>query len=88
MLAFLHRFPPFGSIRVTDSAGDIRDYSTETEDPSDLDEVIDINTKMNGSSTILRVHGEIDLSDEITGSGARVVGPDMSYVQLHVHRIP
>lgn len=67
----LRIYAPFSQVRVLDSLGDTRLYSTFMEAVSPLDEVPEITERVLGFALTLRVEAELDLKDPET---AQAVG--------------
>ena len=64
MLRFtLKRFPPYCTVYIKDSEGDLRSYTTFMESPSALDTKPDVAGRETNFNVTLRIEAELDLND-------------------------
>jgi hypothetical protein len=66
MLHFtLKRFPPYSTVYLKDSEGDLRSYTAFMESPSAADTKPDVAGRETNFNVSLRVEGELDLNDPL-----------------------
>lgn len=59
----LRKFPPYCALYLKDSIGDVRSYEAYMDGISMLDEAPGVTERMIGFAVLLRVEGELDLTD-------------------------
>lgn len=69
----LRRFPPYGTIDVVDSIGDLRKYQAFNESISNLDNITEVQDRVIGFQLMVRVEAELDLNDPYTAQTVRLV---------------
>jgi hypothetical protein len=66
MLRFaMKRFPPYSTVYVRDSLGDLRSYTAFMESPSALDTKPDVAGRETNFNLSIRVEAELDLNDPV-----------------------
>jgi hypothetical protein len=79
MLRFtLKRFPPYSTVYIKDSEGDLRSYTAFMESPSALDTKPDVSGRETNFNVTLRVEAELDLNDPVI-TGALTSLPIIGY---------
>lgn len=69
----LRKFPPYGTIDVVDSIGDLRKYQAFNESVSNLDSITEVQDRVIGFQMLIRVEAELDLNDPYTAQTVRKV---------------